>query len=87
MASPATAVSPSGWPGANTLGEGEGEGGVGVGVGEDVTSNVTVAGADAANPVRAAAIAWTVHSPSSANDRTPVLGVIWQSAAPGLVTE
>jgi hypothetical protein len=85
MASPATAVSPSGWPGANTLGEGEG--GVGVGVGEDVTSNVTVAGADAANPVRAAAIAWTVHSPSSANDRTPDLGVIWQSAAPGLVTE
>jgi hypothetical protein len=48
---------------------------------------VTVAGADAAYPVRAAAIAWTVHSPSSEYDRIPVFGVIWQSAAPGLVTE
>ena len=83
MASPATAVSPRGWPGANTLGEG----GVGVGVGDAVTSNVTVAGADAAYPVRAAAIAWTVHCPSSAYDRIPVVGVIWQSAAPGVVTE
>jgi hypothetical protein len=83
MASPATAVSPRGWPGANTLGEGEGEGGVG----DAVTSNVTVAGADAAYPVRAAAIAWTVHSPSSEYDRIPVVGVIWQSAIPGLVTE
>lgn len=83
MASPATAVSSSGWPGANTLGEG----GVGVGVGDAVTSNVTVAGADAAYPVRAPAMAWTVHWPASEYDRTPVFGVIWQSAAPGLVTE
>ena len=83
MASPATAVSPRGWPGANTLGEGEGEGGVG----DAVTSNVTVAGADAAYPAFAPATAWTVHWPASEYDKTPVFGEIWQSAAPGLVTE